>query len=195
MTYPIPLKLCIIMVASPSYLHFATYTHCTQSVKYGLFSHWRYSYARYVKVIRIVVSITLYIIKIFTRRRVIVDMWFLRWERLRPSVRGVGRGNFILEIFERIINTNYIKLFLSKNPILLWLLIYISGLMAEHLYNFSFRRYGDLFLFLIHMFGLSFTFSANPSRYQKLNTRASVNTRIISCFQNLQTYFTLMQMI
>ena len=85
--------------------------------------------------------------------------------------------------------------FLSKNTILLWLLIYISGLMAEHLYNFSFRRYGDLFLFLIHLLGLSFTFSANPTRYLKPNTAASVNTHIISCFQNWQTHFTLMQMI
>ena len=88
---------------------------------------------------------------------------FLGEKGCGPLCQGVGRGNFGLEIFERIINTNYIKLFHNKNTFLLCLLIYISELMVEHLYNFSFRRYGDIFLFLIHMFGLSFTFSANPT--------------------------------
>ena len=113
-------------------------------------------------------------------------MWFLRLERLRPSVRGVGRGNFILEIFERIISTNYINFFPGKNPnFVCVLLIYISGLMAEHLYNFSFRRYDGDDTFCLHSsVWIEFrVFNANPP-VRKLNTATSVNKRNVSCFPN-----------
>ena len=41
---------------------------------------------------------------------------FLGEKGLGPLSGGVGRGNFKLEIFERIINTNYIRLFHNKKP-------------------------------------------------------------------------------